>query len=307
MKKQTRHKWFLIAILSTIVASPNAAVIHSLSQHYDFYAINAIRFGLAGLLFLSSLLNVPLSLLIKNHKDIILGGLMLSIAGMSYTIALQRGPASYTSIIMLLMPIMLMIYAVRIMHERMKRTQIAGISLAALGAVCMVLVPLLGIQGNDFAFYPVATIFSTISMLSFPLYTIAVHRANSKGNVPILALLAITNCIACALNTAAWVLFGSHIPAPQQPATWLQIIYIAFVVQVFSRFLLLKSYRYLPTPMVSIATYVESILAVALPVFILGEKLSGAMITGCCMILLGVFIVEHHKARHVKPFHVAHT
>lgn len=304
-----KQKWFWICFAAALLAAPNALVLRHTSEALEPLLINAARFGLAGFVFLPMLIK-DMPKLIKNKKAflrLLVAGLALSVAGVAYIIAIGNAPASYVSIISLLSPIMLVIYARRLSRERMSSRAIAGIIIAAIGSMLVVALPLAKSTGGEFVFYPIATIAALVSMLSYPATVVLSKDINKKFKVHILSIVSFSSLLTALVSLCLWGLSRDGQAVVIATVDIWSLLYAGLVVLGLSRALTLRSYKYVSTPTLSSLFYVESFLAVILPVFVLNEKLSVEMIVGGCLILLGVYAIEHHKATHHKYHHVIRT
>ncbi len=115
------------------------------------------------------------------------------------------------------------------------------------------------------------------------------------------------------MNISAWVVafisvvilfcmtifFNATFDNPDKPAV-IAIFYSAIAVALLSRALGIKSYEFIGAARTSALAYLETFLAILIPIIVLKEQLSIEMIIGGGVILTGVFIVEHHKSIHHK-------
>jgi drug/metabolite transporter (DMT)-like permease len=304
-----KQKWFWICFVAALLAAPNALVLRHTSEALDPFLINAVRFGLAGFVFLPMLIK-DAPKLIKSKKaflKLLAAGITLAAAGVAYIIAIDNAPASYVSIISLLSPIMLVIYARRLSRERMSSRAIAGIIIAAIGSMLVVVLPIAKSTGGEFVFYPIATIAALTSMLAYPASVVLSKDINKKFKVHILSIVSFSSLLTAFVSLCLWGLSRDGQAVAVSTVDVWSLLYAGLIVLGLSRALTLRSYRYVSTPTLSSLFYLESFLAVILPVFVLNEKLSVEMIIGGCLILLGVYAIEHHKATHHKHHHVIRT
>lgn len=303
---KTKQKWFWICFVAALLSAPNALILRYTSATLDPLLINTARFGLAGLVFLPVLIKDAPKLL-KSKKaflKLLAAGLALAIAGVTYVIAIGNAPASYVSIIGLLSPILLVIYARRLSHERMSSRAITGIVIAAIGAMLVVVLPLAKATGGEFVFYPIATIAALVSTLAYPVTLVLAKDINKRFRVHILSIVSFSSLLTALVSLGLWcVSHGDQAVVLSTVDMW-SLLYAGLIVLGLSRALTLRGYKYISTPMLGSLSYVESFLAVILPVFVLHEKLSVEMVIGGCLILLGVYATEHHKSAHHKYHHV---
>ncbi len=301
-----KQKWFWICFIAALFSAPNALVLRYTSATLDPLLINAVRYGLAGLVFLPALLK-DIPKILKSKRAFIklfLAGLSLAVAGVTYVIAIGSGPASYVSIIGLLSPIMLIIYAKRLSNERMSSRAITGIVIAAIGAMLVVVLPLAKATGGAFVFYPLATITALISTLAYPVTVVLSKDINKRFKLHILSIVSFSSLLTALASFVLWYVFHGNQQVVISSVDIWSLMYAGLIALGLSRALTLRGYKYIDTPMLGSLSYIESFLAVILPVFVLHEKLSVEMIIGGCFILLGVYAIEHHKSAHHKFHHV---
>lgn len=303
---KSKQKWFWICLVAALLSAPNALVLHHTSATLDPLLINAVRFGLAGFVFLPILFRDMPRLLMskKSYWRLFLTAFSLAVTGVAYVIALGAGPASYVSILFLLTPIALVLYARRIANETIPPSAIAGITLAAIGAMLMILLPLLETTGGKFAFYPIATAAALIAALTYPASVVLAKNTNKRYRVHILSIVSFSSLLTALVSIALWYVTRSdHTVTVSTVDIW-ALIYAGLVVLGLSRVLTLQGYKYVSTPVLSSLYYFESFLAIVLPVLLLHESLSPEMVIGGSLILLGVYTVEHHKSKRHKHHNV---
>jgi drug/metabolite transporter (DMT)-like permease len=206
------------------------------------------------------------------------------------------------TIITLLTPIIFIIYAAKLAGERFSAQSLAGISLAAAGGLVLVAAPIALHQGGEFVFYPTGTALTLLNTVTFPLSIIYFARANKAG-VPMTALMGISASMTLVLSFAVVVATSTALTAPT-PGFVAAAAYSGIMVAVVSRALNIASYERIGAVVSSALGYLESLIAIIIPVLVLDEQLSKEMVVGGALILLGVFVVEHHKSRHHKHHHV---
>jgi drug/metabolite transporter (DMT)-like permease len=230
-----------------------------------------------------------------------MGSGLMSIAVISYVSALSVSPASYVTIITLLTPIIFIIYASKLAGERFNSRSLAGITLAAAGGLVLVAAPFLVHQGGEFVFYPAGTALTLVNTLTFPLSIIYFARANKAG-VPMTALMGTSAFMTLILAIGLLIVTSTEL-TPPTPGLVAAAAYSGIMVAVIARALNIASYERIGAVVSSALGYLESLIAIIIPVIVLDEQLSTEMIVGGVLILLGVFMVEHHKSRHHKHHH----
>lgn len=303
-KRKNKQKWFLIGLLSACIAAPNATLIRSVVTDTGILQFNIYRFTAATVATLPIVWKHRRKYRPKNIPSMMAGSLLMTVAVLSYVSALKSAPASYVTIITLLTPIVFIIYASRFAGERFDSRSLAGVSLAAAGALVLVAGPVALKQHGNFVFYPVGTLLTLLNTLTFPLSIIFFARANKRG-VPMTALMGVSTATTLTCVVGLAILTRTHVPVPT-PHVAAVALYSGVMVAVIARSLNIASYEYIGAVVTSSLEYTESLLAIMLPVLVLGERLSPEMVVGGVLILLGVFVVEHHKSRHHIHHHVFH-
>lgn len=296
------HKWFLVGLLSVFLAAPNSTFTKFGTDSVNPILYVGLRFILIGLVTLPFVISARNKLTKRNLRHVIISAIGMTIAVMSYVGAIKLSQASYVSIITLITPIFFIIFSNKITGEKISRRALFGITLAIIGAMTVVLLPVAIRQSGEFVFYPIATVLALINTISFPITIIYYRKANDDG-VPIMALMSISAWVVTLISVIMLfimtIFFGITFASPDKPAI-IAVVYSAIAVALLSRALGIKAYEYIGAVRTSALAYLETFLAILIPVIVLREKLSIEMIIGGIVILLGVFVVEHHKSDHHK-------
>ncbi len=299
-----KQKWFLVALLAAVLVSPNAMLLRYTVGTWDPYFMNLFRTGIGAIVLLPITIRYFHMFRGAVLKKVLIICTAAATVVTANALALQHGPASYFGLIALLSPLILVWFAARLTHEHITKRALAGITLAAAGALVIVLLPIALSQRQEFVFYPLATLFALISVVMVPLWTVESKMANQDHSVPIFALLGIGNIVAALVSLVLWRLIGSgQVPSFHAPAVS-AVLYSALISAILSRALMVKSYEHVGAAVNSSLAYVSTLLAILLPVVFLHETLSVEMVVGGSLILLGVFVAEHHKSPHHKHHHI---
>lgn len=229
----------------------------------------------------------------------------MTIAALSYSTAIHLSQASYVSIIALAMPIVFIIYSLLMTGEKVRMRSVTGIALAAFGAFLVVALPIINSGGIIAEFNPLATVFAIVDVVVFPLAIIFSRKANEHG-LPIMASFGVTAIVVTVICTLLSLVFmgpTAYVPAGSIDVA-LAVFYSAIFVALIARMLNVISYERIGSVGVSGASYVESLLAIALPLVLLGERITVEIVIGAILIMVGVYFVEtvHHtrKHRHIR-------
>ncbi len=296
------RKWLLVGILGLLLAAPNATIIKYTLGENSPYLFNSLRFLIVAVLTLPWLIKATSKFTQANLKYTVKAGLFMSIAVISYVLAIKESRASYVSIITLITPITFILYSLKLTGEKITQRAITGIFLAALGAMVIVLLPVAIRQGGTFTFYPLATVYALINSLSFPLAVIYYKKANESG-VPMSALMSASAWVVCAVNILFFMIFV-HSAVEVNSSLIYGALYSGIIVALFSRALGVVSYEHIGSAVTSILTYLETFFAILIPLVVLNEKISIEMVVGGILIMCGVFVAEYHRSAHHKHLHI---
>jgi drug/metabolite transporter (DMT)-like permease len=305
--KQTliRHGWFLIALVAALLSAPNGTFIKIASDSLDSLTLNALRFGLIALITIPYIMYMYQRFNKKNFRYSIYMGICMTIAALSYSAAISLSQASYVSIIALSMPIVFIVYSILMTGEKVRARSFFGIALAVTGAFLVVAIPIIMSGGIASEFHPLATVFAVIDSLAFPLAIIFSRKANEHG-LPIMASFGVSAIVVTIICLIGALVFVGPVgfAAAGSPDVAVAIVYSAIVVALVARMLNVASYERIGSVAVSGLSYVESLLAILIPIIALRESISIELILGGALILVGVYFVEtvHHKRihRHIR-------
>jgi drug/metabolite transporter (DMT)-like permease len=80
---------------------------------------------------------------------------------------------------------------------------------------------------------------------------------------------------------------------------WLLLAYLAIVASGISRVVNTKAYEHIGTITAASFGYLHYILAMALPILLLGEPLSWEILVGAGFIVVGLVLTQKHHAKHL--------
>lgn len=303
-KRKTKKYWFYLGLLGVILSAPNATVIKYSVGSIDPYLFNALRFLIVAIITTPFLLANTGRFNKQNFKYSVKAGLYMTVAVITYVWAIKLSQASYVSIITLLTPIAFILLSARLTGDKITSRSVAGISLAALGALVIVVLPVAIKQSGTFIFNPLATTFALINVFVFPLAMISYKKANESG-MPIVPLISISSWIICLFNAGLLLVIGGTGHHINNSAIF-GIVYSGIVIAFIARIMNITSYEHIGAAVTGALEYLEIFLAILLPVVVLHEKLSPEMVIGGILILCGVYVVEHHKSAHHKYHHIFH-
>ena len=303
MLAKIKKSWFIVGLIGILLGAPNALVIRYVIVDEDPFLFNALRFLLIALITLPIIIRYRKSFTKSNFKYALVAALAMSVAVTAFVWAVKLSQASYVSIFTLIVPIILIFYSARFNKEKITSRAVAGITLAAAGAMTIVVLPVTLSQNGEFIFYPAATAIIALNLLAFPAAIVALKKAN-EGGTPMMPLVGFMSWVIFVVSAICVLLFtdiGQATQIAQYDNSFIfSVLYSGIAVGLLSRVLSTKSYEHIGSAATGALGYLESLIAILLPVFILGEILSTEMVIGGILILLGLYIVEHHKHTHHK-------
>lgn len=303
IKQKVSYKWFFICLLAITLGAPNATVIKYTAEGMDMFVYNSLRFALPALICLPFIYKERKRINSKNLSYSVLVGLFLSAAVTTFVPALKMAPASYVSILTLITPIIFVIYSIKLTNDKINSRGVAGITLAALGAFLIVFLPVALAQGGQLEFYPGATVLMMINALTYPLAVIYSRKANEAG-LSLVSIMGISAIVIFFVSATVVIAQSSWQPQDVTTRNIAGILYSGIVVALIARMLSVASYERIGSAVVSALAYLEIMMAIGIPIVLLNEELSVGMVFGGALILLGIYLVEYHKSKHTKHFHL---
>ena len=297
-----KHTWLAIGLLGTLIAAPNGTVIKYAIGSTDPYFFNALRFALIAAITTPFIFTGYKRITKKNFRLALFGGLYMAAAVVSYVWAIKLSAASYVSIITLLSPLIFIFYSSKMAGERISRRGLAGITLAALGAMVIIVLPVAVRDSGSFTFYPMATLFALINTVTFPLTIIYFRKANEEG-LTMNSVLSLSSWVVTLVNLGAFLIFLPPVGNIDGSAIF-GTIYSGVLVGLVARAISVEVYEHIGSVISSALSYLETFIAILLPLFVLHEHLSPEVVLGGILILAGVYVAQHHRQIHPKHRHL---
>ena len=296
-------KWFWVALLAVLLVAPNTTVIRIAVNDADPFYWVLSRFLLVALVCLPFFITARKSIMHTSaRKPLIIASIAMSISIVAYTYAIYVSQASYVSIVTLISPIIFVALSSKLTGDKFTRRSVAGLSLAAAGAVALVVLPA-ALSQDGVAFYPLATLLALTDGFLYSIATIYLRKANEAG-VSMPGGIGVMAIAIAALAAVLFALFGDWSRTPVDGGYIGAVLYSGLVVGLLARALRVFSYEHIGAYVMSALGYLATLIAIMIPVVVLDEKLSPEMTIGAILILLGVYVVEHHKHPHVKHHYI---
>jgi drug/metabolite transporter (DMT)-like permease len=320
---KNRSYWFTLGILAVLIGAPNAMVIRTAlsgDNSTDSLTILLLKFSVLLVIFFVPFyrfVRAKYSVFRGAFKSLLIMATCNVVATSTWVIAVEQSSASYSSIIALMSPILLVLLSARLVKDRVTRRAAAGITLAAIGGLLVVALPAILHGSTSSGLYPIATILMLINCVVTPLTVIYQRRSHEQG-VPLNVSIAMVALLAVPALAMIYILTRGggemietvrHLPWQ----VWLAAGYSSIMVSFVARSLAVRSFEHTDAAVKGGLSYLETLLAIALPLLIMGEQLSIEMMAGALLILVGVFLAESGGKHHlfklgfkVHPHHLHH-
>ncbi|MDR3125753.1 MAG: DMT family transporter [Candidatus Nomurabacteria bacterium] len=294
--------WILLGVFGSFIAAPNSTIIKAVTESIDSLTMTVARYAVIFVVCLPfivrawSKLSRP-----KNWLRTILSGVFLGVSTIAFALSIEAGQASYTSIILLLSPVFLVVLSVLLLGERLSRQIVLGVSVALLGALAVTVAPFL--FGASTAVNTESVIWAVISLLSYPFGLILLRKVNEAGVSMAASIGANALVIIAVAALAAWLMQGGvaiEQLAQASPTDWVAMLYSALVVYLLSRIITVKTFEKVGSAVESGIMYMEGLLSVAMPMVLLGENLTPEIIAGGLMIFGGMMVAENGHRQLLK-------
>ncbi|MDR1300653.1 MAG: DMT family transporter [Candidatus Nomurabacteria bacterium] len=308
-QSNSKFIWVALAVLVMIAVVPNGTFTKLASFELDALTISALRYTMASLLLL------PVFIInLKKHgravrkrlRFMILMSLPFSLGASLFTMALSLTSVSFVSILDLFSPIVFVIFSALIVKDRITRHAIAGMMLAVLGAVVIVVLPMVIGSGAviEFGWLPLLLMMGFIIIEgTYPVY---LRKVNETG-VPIFSVTFIGFVwVAITSTIATFFVHGADSFAKigeLSPTGWLVIAYGAIMISIIARAANIKIYEKIGTATTAAISYLYYFLAILLPVLIFHENLSWEMFVGAALVIAGIFVTRRHPHKYKHVIH----
>lgn len=286
-----------------LLGVPNATIIRSVSTggEIDSMMLLLLKTGMIALVTAPLLIQFGLrhrETIRKQWRNLAIMASASTASAILFFTAVERSSASYASIVSLFAPIMLVVLSAKIIKDRIGRRARAGITLAALGGLVAIALPAALNHSVELSMYPVAAILLLINCVTHPLGTIYFRRAN-EGGVPLSVCVGVFAVVTAAVASLILALSYDVSQVAGKIANlstggWLAVAYTALIVSFLSRNLAVKSFEHVGAAVSGGFSYLQTLMSIALPLIILGERLSIEMTAGAFLVLLGVYIAQSH-------------
>jgi len=294
--------WFTAALITQLAIAPNSTVMRIIVQEMDPLMFNSLRSALIVAVTFPFILFALRKFNRFNFMYTVGAGICMAIATLCAVFALQQSQASYVVILSLGSPIVLVFLTHWLLKEKVNLRAAAGVTLAAMGGLVAVTLPLAFHGSASLEFYPLATALIAVNCIFFPLGMIFFRKANEMG-LPLPAVQSLASVVILIVSLAGLFAVGTPTALTDiSLATWVGIVYSGIGVVFLCRMIIVASYERIGSGPIAALTYLEGLVAVLIPVAVLSERLSLWVVAGGVLILLGLYLTEKHQSR--KHYHL---
>jgi drug/metabolite transporter (DMT)-like permease len=294
------NKWLILGLASELLVAPNSAIMkHTLSTMNVPY-FTFLRYLIVLIMCSPLLIKLIKKGQLKGQAAKYLWGssVALSFAILTFTYALTMTEASYATILGLAGPIVFIPLSVRMEKEKISRRSVAGLSLAAAGAFTVVALPIALAQNATLEIRPFASLLLILNLVSWSLFIIFYRKANEQG-VPmngIMGINAVFNVVVFGFIFVTTSYYSNgNVDLSVNRSQIIAVVFSAVMVTFFSRKWKVTVYEKIGSVGSSGLDYLGSLLSIIVSILFLDEKLSVGIVIGGVLIILGLYISEHHK------------
>lgn len=285
----TRKKAFAALLLVSILWGTAGVVAKILIAELHPYVVLFYRFGIAALVILPWFIHEKKP---ANMWRILIPFSLLAVGNaLFYYIGIASTSVSAASVIGSTTPLVAAILSHILIHERTSKEKLIGILIGLMGALCIIILPLLHLGkaiGGDF----IGNIWILSSVLSWTLYIVGSRRFLTRETYSPL-IMAELNFITLAAVTLLLALITKQsffTNAFYDPSYLLIFLYSTVPVTVVTFVLFQWVIKHVSATTATLKDYVQLIVGVGVSIVVLGEKVNTSFILGSIIVVLGIGI-----------------
>jgi drug/metabolite transporter (DMT)-like permease len=300
-----KHKYLIVGIAASLIGSLHATVMkYAFNGGVNPDLYNFMRFGIAALVSVPFIFKHTKSINRVNLKYAILMGVNLALAVFCYSWAIRLSQASYVAIIMLISPIIFVIVSVLVDKGRLEPKSIAGLSLAVTGSMLIFILPIAIKQNSEFNFYGTATML-LIAQSVFNSGIIITGKKADLAGMNMICLIAISSLVCLSIfGVLSFRSLAGGLDQLKDIRLFYGAAFSGLIIGFALRPVDIRVYEKLGPSVIAVLNYLSILASIVVPIVALGEKISQEMVIGASLIMLGVYVAEHHKSKSHKYFHI---
>lgn len=292
-------KGHIALIVSGIMFGANYWIAKSIMPAFTPFQIVAFRvFIVTGLFWIIGLFEKNSTKISRKDMLIIFVGGVLGITINQYFFfaGLEHSSPVETSILHTLSPLLVALFAVRILNEKPGMRKMTGIFLGFIGAFIII------ISGKSVDFsnlHFVGNMFIIINIISYSLYLVIMKPVmNRYKSIQVLKYLFLAGSITylpfSGLNE--WDISFSHVSLTE----WLSLAYVVFVTTLLTYLLTLYAIKRLSATTTGFYIYMQPFIAALIGYMTGFEKLNAVTIFASVFLFTGVWLVVSRRRPHRK-------
>ncbi len=301
---KTNNRYFWYGALATVLGSVNIPLMKYAVASSNHITLNALRFGMGALVTLPFIFKHSPKITKNNLKYAIYSGIAIFVSSSCLLIALNQSTANYVTLLMLLNPIMLMLYSVKMTKDKLDLKKIAGFSMAGIGALIIVATPFIVTNNTSLRIYPSATFYALLFTMFYPLSVVFARKASEgRKKLPLTAVVFVQAFVVTILNIGYGLLTKTIYLSPavlQSPKLLLPVVYSGIFVTVLSRVLNIASYKKTGSAINGSLFYAGVFITLLVSIYFLQEPLSLTALIGGLITLAGVALSKYKPLTPLK-------
>jgi drug/metabolite transporter (DMT)-like permease len=200
----------------------------------------------------------------------------------------MAGPSVAAIMVCLLAPVLISVFSARLLHERLKRRQIVGIGVAALGTFTIVAGDVFSSQGNS------AFLQGSLLLLLTPLmwagYTIVGKKLMEKYS-PFLVVAYVSILGGLLLVPFSLIENSFRLITAVSMHGWLFILFLAFTCSLLGYYLWFYVMKQVKAAVASSFLFGEPLVTALFAVTFVGDQITVSVFAGGLLVFLGVIVV----------------
>lgn len=205
---------------------------------------------------------------------------------LSFMAGLARTSAAHAAIIIGVTPILVLLIAAFLGQEELAAAKFTGMGIALAGVALLQFAP--SKMTGTSALGDVLILFAAIS---FALFTVLGKRSNSRYDS--LTMITFLYLSGGLLLAPVALIEGAHFDLTRVSArVWLSLFFMAVFPSLISYLIYYYALGFISAARLSTFTYLQPLLVTALAAWFLNEPLTGWLLAGGAMVLVGVYVTE---------------
>jgi len=288
---------FLMLCLITFWGSSFVVVKQLLGEGLTPVSIATFRFLLAGTFFLATLFlkkarEHGCRLLVEKADVKVL--VFLALSGVTlffivqYTGISMAGASAASIMVCLLSPVLITVFSMWLFGERLRRRQVAGIGVAALGTLAIVAGDVFASGGNSV--FLLGTLLLLLTPLMWAGYTIVGKKIMEKYD-PFLVVAYVTILGGLLLVPFSLAENSFHLIATVSLQGWLLIMFLAFTCSLLGYYIWFYAVKHVKAAVASSFLFAEPLVTALFAITFVGEQITVSVVAGGLLVFVGVVLV----------------